>query len=220
MANRLKVIVDKRLKELGLNPFEAARRGELERSFINDIIIGKKQSFRSDKAEQLARALQFDPQDFAAMIATPVPSPTVPIMGYLGAGAEVEPEFEQVPPEGLDQVDLPFPVPDDMIAFKVKGTSMLPVYKPDHIIIVYREQRKPLESFYGLEAAVRTDKGRRYVKTIERGVGGTFLRSWNDMEPIGPVSLEWIGEIFVTMPPAALRKVERQGGIQGQLRLR
>src|SRR5690606_36573255 len=80
----------------------------------------------------------------------------VPLMGYLGAGAEIEPDFEQVPPDGLDDILVPFPVPDDMIAFKVRGTSMLPVYRPDAIIIVYRDQRKPIESFYGLEAAVRT----------------------------------------------------------------
>ena len=220
MDTPLQKIVADRLDELGINPFEAARNGGLERSFINDILIGRKLSFRSNMTEKVARALQLDPTDLTALIATPTVPRTVPIMGYLGAGAEVEPEFEQVPPEGLDQVDLPFPVPDDMIAFKVVGNSMLPVYKPDHIIVVYREQRKPIESFYGLEAAVRTSKGRRYIKTIERGIGGVFLRSWNDMEPIGPVSLEWIGEIFVTMPPAAVKRIHRQGGIQGQLSFR
>ena len=143
MDNPLQKIVRDRLEELETNPFEAAKSAGLERSFLNDILIGKKLSFRTDKTEQVARALQLDPKDFAARITTPAAPRSVPIMGYLGAGAEVEPEFEQVPPEGLDQIDLPFPVPDEMIAFKVTGNSMLPVYRPDHIIIVYREQRKP-----------------------------------------------------------------------------
>lgn len=138
------------------------------------------------------------------------PTETIPIMGFLGAGAEVEPEFEQVPPEGLDQVSIPFPLPDEMIAFKVKGISMLPVFKDGTIIIVYREQKKPLESFYGEEAAVRTSDGRRFIKTIMRGTGGVNLISWN-AAPIEDVYLDWIGEIFAVLPPSILRKSDRAG---------
>ncbi|WP_245463136.1 XRE family transcriptional regulator [Mesorhizobium sp. M2A.F.Ca.ET.043.02.1.1] len=144
----------------------------------------------------------------------------IPLMGYLGAGAEVEPDFEQVPPEGLDQVSIPFPLPDEMIAFKVRGVSMLPVFKDGTIIVVYRDQKKPLESFYGEEAAVRTSDGRRFIKTIMRGSGGGVnLISWN-AAPIEEVSVDWIGEIFAVLPPSVLRKVDRQGGLQGQLRLK
>lgn len=147
-------------------------------------------------------------------------TPVVRIMGFLGAGAEVEPDFEQVPAEGLDQVEVPFPLPDDMIAFRVHGDSMLPVYKDGHLIIVYRDQKKPLESFYGEEAAVRTADGRRFIKTIIRGPDGTVnLLSWN-AKAIEGVRLEWIGEIFATLPPGIARKIERQGGLQGQLKLR
>ena len=32
---------------------------------------------------------------------------SVPIMGRVGAGATIEPEHEQVPPEGLGEVELP-----------------------------------------------------------------------------------------------------------------
>lgn len=143
----------------------------------------------------------------------------IPVMGYLGAGAEVEPDYEQVPPDGLDQVHIPFPVPDDMIAFTVSGISMMPVFKPGTVIVVYREQKKPIEAFYGLEAAVRTADGRRFIKTITRGSrpNTVTLTSWNDPAPIEDQRLEWIGEIFAVLPPAALRKVDKQGGIQGHL---
>ncbi|RWM20023.1 MAG: LexA family transcriptional regulator [Mesorhizobium sp.] len=147
-------------------------------------------------------------------------STEIPLMGFLGAGAEVEPDFEQVPPEGLDQVSIPFPLPDEMIAFKVRGISMLPVFKDGTIIVVYRDQKKPLESFYGEEAAVRTSDGRRFIKTIMRGSsGGVNLISWN-AAPIEEVSVDWVGEIFAVLPPSVLRKADRQNGIQGQLRLK
>src|SRR4030081_945992 len=94
---------------------------------------------------------------------------SVPIMGRVGAGASIEPEHEQVPPEGLGEVELPFPIAEETIAFEVAGDSMLPKYENGDVIVVFREQRHPLSSFYGEEAAVRLKTGERYLKTIERG---------------------------------------------------
>ena len=143
----------------------------------------------------------------------------VPIVGYLGAGAEVEPDFEQVPPEGLDQIELPFALNEDLIAFIVKGPSMLPFYKDGTVIVVYREQKRPLESFYGEEAAVRTSAGQRFIKTIMRGDGGSVtLTSFNDA-PRENVRLEWIGEIFAVLPKSQWKQAQRQG-IQGQMQFR
>lgn len=143
---------------------------------------------------------------------------SVALMGYVGAGAEIEPDFEQVPPEGLDQVSVPFPLPDDMIAFEVRGDSMLPVYKNGAIVIVYREQKRPIEAFLGEEAVVRTADGRRFIKTIMRGSKGVNLLSWN-AAPIEEVHLEWVGEIFAVLPRTSVHKVQRMGGIQGRLRM-
>ncbi|RUV84336.1 hypothetical protein EOA60_04540 [Mesorhizobium sp. M1A.F.Ca.IN.020.06.1.1] len=67
----LRQVVASRLNELGINPFEAARRGDLERSFVNDILIGKKHSVRTDKIGSLARALQIDPAELILSQSTP-----------------------------------------------------------------------------------------------------------------------------------------------------
>ena len=69
---------------------------------------------------------------------------SVPIMGRVGAGAIIEPEHEQVPPEGLGEVELPFPISEETIAFEVAGDSMLPKYENGDIIVVFREQRHPV----------------------------------------------------------------------------
>lgn len=171
---------------------------------------------REIKAHELEAIRSF----FAAATDAPeVATVNVPLMGYVGAGAEIEPDYEQVPDDGLEQIAVPFDLPDDMIAFQVRGDSMLPQFRDGLVIIVYREQRRPLHSFYGEEALVRTDAGRRFIKTIERGAdGGVNLMSWN-ARPIENVRIEWVGEIFTYFPYSIVRRVAKQGGIQGRLRL-
>ena len=52
---------------------------------------------------------------------------------------------------------------------------MLPKYENGDVIVVYRDQRHPVSSFYGEEAAVRLKTGERYLKTIERGKSPTLV---------------------------------------------
>ena len=125
----------------------------------------------------------------------------VGVHGYVGAGAEIMPDFEQVPPEGLEQVTVEFALPEGMIAFRVRGSSMLPQFHDGATIIVYRDQPRPLDQYYGREAIVRTADGRRFLKTIMRGAEGVTLTSWN-AAPIENQKLEWIGEIYATLPPS------------------
>lgn len=162
-----------------------------------------------DYIERLARAYGVRPAD---VISSETPD-AVPLMGYIGAGAEIEPDYEQTPPNGLDIIDVPFPLPDDMVAFQVRGDSMLPVYRADAIIICYREQQRPFEAFLGEEAVVRTTDGRRFIKTITKSANGrpyVNLLSFN-APIIEDVQLEWIGEIFAVLPKAAARKIAQIG---------
>src|SRR5438477_1369618 len=133
---------------------------------------------------------------------------SVPIMGRVGAGASIEPEHEQVPPEGLGEVELPFPIAEETIAFEVAGDSMLPKYENGDVIVVYREQRHPLSSFYGEEAAVRLKTGGRFLQTIDWGKCPSLvnLTSFN-AKPIHGVKLEWIGEICVTLPRGQIERL-------------
>ncbi|MGH6714414.1 MAG: S24 family peptidase [Bradyrhizobium sp.] len=142
---------------------------------------------------------------------------SVPIMGRVGAGASIEPDHEQVPPEGLGEIELPFPIAEETIAFEVAGDSMLPKYENGDVIVVFREQRHPLSSFYGEEAVVRLKTGERYLKTVERGKSPSLvnLKSFN-AKPISGVKLEWIGEICLTLPRGQIERLRSKAATRAR----
>lgn len=132
----------------------------------------------------------------------------VPVMGYIGTGAEITPEFEQVPPEGLEQIDLPFDVSSEIIAFRVKGSSMRPAYRDGDVVLVHANQKGAPDSYFGEEVAVRTLTGNRYLKEIHPGERkGTFNLVSHNAEVIKNVRLEWVGEIYLTIRNNQVRKI-------------
>ncbi|WP_234835843.1 S24 family peptidase [Sinorhizobium meliloti] len=93
----LKTIVEKRLEELGLSPIEAATRAGLERTFLRDIIVGRKKSVRADKMGELARALSLDPGALARNEMVPVGAPGSPTTQRPAPNASFPPRWQQFP---------------------------------------------------------------------------------------------------------------------------
>lgn len=151
--------------------------------------------YRALGARVSARSILFGFDDEDQSV--PTTTDTVPILGFIGAGALVEPEYEQVPSDGLGTVTLPFQGPPGLIALEIRGESMLPRYDDGDVVVVWREQRRSVDSFVGEEAAVRLADGRRFLKTVRRGtrLGLYTLDSFN-AKPIENVRIVWIGEIF------------------------
>jgi hypothetical protein len=141
----------------------------------------------------------------------------VAIMGYVGAGGEVQPAFKHVPPDGLDQVELPFALPHDVIGLQVRSDAMLPRYDDGTVIVVYREQQRSTASLIGEEAAVRIHDGHRYLKRIMPGPRPqTYnLESANARTIVG-ARIVWASEIVMIVPASRIRplvagRVRRRG---------
>ena len=132
-------------------------------------------------------------------------------MGRVGAGALIDVEFEQAPPDGYDTVELPFSFPDPILAFEITGDSMLPAYEAGEIIICLRDQVRATDHYLGERVVVRLSTGERYLKRLARGFErGTFnLESWN-ARTIENVRIEWVGEIVAAVNPGAIRRIERR----------
>lgn len=117
------------------------------------------------------------------------------VMGRIGAGAEILPEVEQVPPDGLFEIEVPFPIPDDAQAYEVQGDSMWPRYDDRDIVICWRFGEN-IEDVLGWEAALLTTTGKRYLKRIIAGSrkGLVDLESFN-APVIRGVRIEWAARV-------------------------
>jgi transcriptional regulator with XRE-family HTH domain len=133
----------------------------------------------------------------------------IPIMGYVGAGGDVEPDFEQVPYDGLDQVQLDYVVGivGDPIGFEITGDSNQPKYSAGEIVIVEREQPWATESMIGDFAVVRTYDGHRYLKKIMPGRGRHVFNLVSLNAPtIEGARIEWASPVRIVIPPVGVRK--------------
>jgi transcriptional regulator with XRE-family HTH domain len=134
-------------------------------------------------------------------------SNTVPVMGRIGAGAEITPDDEQVPPEGLYEIETMFPIPEGAIAFEVMGDSMWPRYDDGDIVICWR-QGILAEEVLGWEAAVKTVTGHRYLKRVVRGAEkGTYDLESHNAAPIRGVRLDWVASIQSVIRSGQWRKL-------------
>ena len=124
----------------------------------------------------------------------------VPVMGRIGAGAEIDANIEQVPPEGYYNVSSIIPLPPNSIAFEVVGDSMYPRYFAGDIIVCPRDGTPFDQLPEGAEAAVRAEDGRRYLKHVfKTGEPGHYNLMSHNAIPIQNIALEWAAHVLVTI---------------------
>ncbi|WP_424363578.1 XRE family transcriptional regulator [Methylocystis parvus] len=130
----------------------------------------------------------------------------IPVMGKIGAGAEIEPDFEQVAEGGLYEIQSDLPLPDGMIGFEVEGNSMWPRYDAGDIVICSAAGVAPESLAPGAEAAIKTADGRRFLKRVRRSGRGYTLESHN-AGPIENVQIDWASEVVTVVRGSQWRRL-------------
>lgn len=177
-------------------------------------------SERQMKAEYIERAAKIYGVSEMDVIVGP---PTVGVVGMIGAGGTFDTSAEQIDhAEPLYEIELPFHVGDDAIAFEIRGESMWPRYDAGDVIVCFRRSVDP-ETLLGWEAAVGTPDGARYLKRLLRGSQpGLYTLESHNAPPIRDVHLDWVSDVGAVVRANQVRRVPQrvQQKILRQIRAR
>lgn len=94
---------------------------------------------------------------------------TVPLVGYVGAGAQIFPVDDHLKGASLERVEAP-PIGNahGIVAVRVRGESMIPAYYDGNVIYYGEHEADPMNAV-GEEVVVCTDDGNIFVKRLARG---------------------------------------------------
>ena len=130
---------------------------------------------------KLAGALCCDESDLIGSFSTNVTG-TIPIVGYVGAGAEVFPIDDHNKGEGMDRIECPREIdPAKGVAVEVRGDSMEPLIGEGDVLF-YNERFPGVPAeFLNKRCVVWLHDGKCLVKKIRKGkqVGHYNLESLN-----------------------------------------
>ncbi len=195
--------VESRLGELGLSAHAAsmaAGKPDAVRNLRRAVSNGDRRGLTTETLPALAPVRRTTAAWLLEGSGEGAPRSSVSVVGRIGAGAEILPEDEQVPPEGLRELEIDIPLPVGMIAFEVEGNSMWPRYNAGDVVLCRDAEHDPA-AISGREAAVRTADGKRDQKTIRRGTAPeTFDLESHNAPPIRDVTIAWASPIELIVP--------------------
>jgi len=201
--------IESRLEALGLSANRAsdlAKKPDAIRNLKRAVTNGERRGITTETLAALAPVLKTTAAWLLEGVGDGSSRAPIRVVGRIGAGAEIMPEFEQIPPEGLFEIELSFPLPPESVAFAVEGDSMWPRYDSGDVVICGKPE-SDANAIAGLEAAVRTSDGKRYLKTIRRGPkAGTFDLESHNAPPIRGVGIEWAARILMILPGSQWRR--------------
>lgn len=154
------------------------------------------QELSIEEAKEFAKALDVLDDE---IVDTGAHSRTVPLVGFVGAGDLYYPDPEAGPWVGFDVVEAP-PGETGVVAVRVRGNSMAPVYR-DGDLLYFAKDGRPAADFIGEDCIVQVKNGAVYIKVLAKGSrSGRFnLRSYNHETPeIANVEVEWASPIVWT----------------------
>lgn len=118
----------------------------------------------------------------------------VPVVGYVGAGAEIFTIDDHEKGAGLEEVEAPPGATPAVVALRVRGTSMVPVYKDGDLIFYDRRETGDIAHLAGKDCIIHLADGRTFVKELRRANGDFWLHSHN-ADPILHPQIVWAARV-------------------------
>lgn len=155
--------------------------------------------FPRKTAERYARALKVSPAYLLTGEGSPDQKQMVPMVGYVGAGQEINLIDDHEKGAALDFVEAPPEPSPGLVAVTVRGDSMYPVYFEDDIL--YYDRHVDPETLVGRRCVAKTQDGRILIKTLRRGAeAGLYSLESTNAALIEDVTLEWVAPIAWAKP--------------------
>lgn len=167
------------------NPRAVSVAAGMSPDAVRGILRNRDGSPTVETIRKIAMALDVSPEWLAYGLGpgpsdAPVGS-TLGVIGYIAGGGSIDTSSEQINhADPIFEVRVPFPVPEDALAFQIKGPSMWPRYDDGDVIICSRFSEHP-DGVIGFPAGVETADGSRYLKRVLNGSrpGLYHLESYN-----------------------------------------
>lgn len=182
--------IDNLRKEAGLTVQQLAEKAGMSRIYLQEVKSGRKR-MNEDIIKRLAAALNCRPQDIISDDGTQECN-TVPLVGYVGAGAEVSPIDDHAQGAGLDEIEAPQGLNlYGYVAVRVRGDSMFPRYFENEVIAFKRNVDWSNECL-NKECVVKLKDGRCFVKIVRAGSkDGLFTLESFNAPLIYDIEIEW-----------------------------
>lgn len=185
--------IHERLRQARLNAgfkdsTEAARRFGWTESTYRHHENGTR-NFMRPRAQEYARAFRV-PVEWLLFGKGHPDKKGVPLVGYVGAGAEVFPMDDG---GALDWIE-PMPgIGPEAVAVRVKGDSMFPRYFPGDVLVY--DDHVPIRKANGQECVVRLTDGRVFVKTVRFHPSGLITLESFNAPVIVEADVEWAAPV-------------------------
>lgn len=183
-------------KAAGLTQAELARRAGVAQQLIGQLERGE---VRSTKAVyRIAEILNVP----ANVIDPTLPSgsnhyPSVPLVGYVGAGSQVLALDDHHKGAGLEEVEAPpGGASRSTVAVRVRGDSMMPAYMDGDLLYYDTKHDGDFTHLIGRECVVALADGRVFVKRLHRGSQpGRWLLVSHNGTPVEDVEIAWAARV-------------------------
>tara|TARA_R110002074_G_scaffold253081_4_gene425102 strand:+ start:5112 stop:5729 length:618 start_codon:yes stop_codon:yes gene_type:complete len=124
----------------------------------------------------------------------------IPVLGYVGAGAEIYPVDDHAQGGSLDTIEATV-YPEDAVAVRIRGDSMYPF--EEGWTLIYRKDRDgvPSACINQLCVCKVAHDGPMFIKRLRKGTRAKHynLESWN-AAPREDVELEWASPVLAILP--------------------